>query len=275
MTGILFALTAALLWGSGDFSGGFATRKANPFQVLALSAIAGVVVLAIAALVAQETLPPGDGHSLVASGRASPVLLASPRSTLPSPAGTPPRWRPSRPSSAPPSRLGSPLLSRGSPAALQLVGFALAFVGIWLVSRSAPVDGQKDQFPPGAGLPGRGWFWRLFHFHRSGGKRRGFSFPLLFARGVMFLGALLLLAVKRLPLPSIRANPIAPLAGVLDAAGQCILSVGNHLFPAWILPWSFPPCIRQSPYSWQHYCLRKRLAIGKKPAWSSAWQPFY
>ena len=61
MLGIILALVAAVLWGSGDFSGGFATRKANPFQVLALSAIAGMVVLAVAALFAQESLPSGMG----------------------------------------------------------------------------------------------------------------------------------------------------------------------------------------------------------------------
>ncbi len=218
MTGILLALTAALLWGSGDFSGGFATRKANSFQVLALSAIAGVVVLAIAALVAHETLPQAAGilWSLLA-GLSGAVGITSLYTAL---------SRGNAAAVAPISAVlgaaipvGFTFISRGSPAALQLVGFALAFVGIWLVSRSAPEAGQKANsrlglaFLAGAGFGGYFIFIGLV-------QGSGVFLPLLFARGIMFLGALLLLAVKRLPLPSIRANPVAPLAGVLDAAGN-------------------------------------------------------
>ena len=218
MTGILFALTAALLWGSGDFSGGFATRKANPFQVLALSAIAGIVVLATAALVIHEALPSITGifWSLLA-GLSVSVAITSLYTAL---------SRGNAAAVAPISAvLGAAIpvvftfLSRGAPATVQVVGFGLAFIGIWLVSRSAPVEGQKTNsrlglaFLAGAGFGG--YFIFIGQVESS-----GVFIPLLFVRGVMFFAALLLLAFKRLPLPSIRANPIAPLAGVLDAAGN-------------------------------------------------------
>lgn len=218
MTGILFALTAALFWGSGDFSGGFATRKASPFQVLALSAIAGIVVLATAALVTQETLPPATGifWSLLA-GLSGAVGITSLYTAL---------SRGNAAAVAPISAVlgaaipvGFTFLSRGSPAVLQLIGFGLAFIGIWLVSRSALMEGQKTNSRLGlAFLAGAGFGGYFIFIGQVEGS--GVFIPLFFARGVMFLGALLLLAFKRLPLPSIRANPIAPLAGVLDAAGN-------------------------------------------------------
>ena len=161
----------------------------------------------------------------------SPVRLASPRSTLPSPAGTPPRWHPSQQSSVRPSPSGSPFLPGGLQPRCSSLGLRLAFVGIWLVSRSAPVEGQKANsrlglaFLAGAGFGGYFIFIGLV-------EGSGVFLPLLFARGIMFLGALLLLAVKRLPLPSIRENPVAPLAGVLDAAGNVFFLIGNHPFPA-------------------------------------------
>ena len=55
--GVLFALASAFVWGSGDFSGGLATRRAHQFHVLALSALSGVVVLVIGAVVRAEHLP--------------------------------------------------------------------------------------------------------------------------------------------------------------------------------------------------------------------------
>jgi hypothetical protein len=40
--GILLALISAMVWGSGDFVGGAATRRSHQFQVLALSALSGI-----------------------------------------------------------------------------------------------------------------------------------------------------------------------------------------------------------------------------------------
>lgn len=218
MTGILFALTAALLWGSGDFSGGFATRKASPFQVLALSAIAGVVVLASAALITHETIPPATGilWSLLA-GLSGAVGITSLYTAL---------SRGNAAAVAPISAVlgaaipvGFTFLLRGSPAALQVVGFGIAFIGIWLVSRSAPVEGQKTNSRLGLAFLAGAGFGGYFIFIGQV-EDTGVFIPLLIARGVMFISALLILAFKRLPLPSLRGNLVAPLAGVLDSAGN-------------------------------------------------------
>jgi hypothetical protein len=56
----IFALAAALLYGSADFLGGVATRHARVLSVLPLSAAAGAVVVLAAALASgQQTASAG------------------------------------------------------------------------------------------------------------------------------------------------------------------------------------------------------------------------
>jgi uncharacterized membrane protein len=52
---ILFALTAAVLYGTGDFVGGAASRAGRPLSVLMWTTPAGAVVVVVAALVSGET----------------------------------------------------------------------------------------------------------------------------------------------------------------------------------------------------------------------------
>ncbi len=52
----IFALAAALLYGSADFLGGVATRRARALAILPASALAGLVVGLVAALIAGEAV---------------------------------------------------------------------------------------------------------------------------------------------------------------------------------------------------------------------------
>ena len=52
----IFALAAALLYGSADFLGGVATRRARALAILPASALAGLVVVLVAALAAGEAV---------------------------------------------------------------------------------------------------------------------------------------------------------------------------------------------------------------------------
>jgi drug/metabolite transporter (DMT)-like permease len=52
----IFALAAALLYGSADFLGGVATRRARALAILPASALAGLVVVLVAAVAAGETV---------------------------------------------------------------------------------------------------------------------------------------------------------------------------------------------------------------------------
>ena len=57
MIGILFALSASLSWGAGDFCGGLAARKINQFQVLLLTTSSSLLLLVLFALIGKESMP--------------------------------------------------------------------------------------------------------------------------------------------------------------------------------------------------------------------------
>ena len=255
MLGIILALVAALLWGSGDFSGGFATRKASPFQVLALSAISGIVVLGVAALVGQEAFPPGMGilWSLLA-GFSGAVGITSLYTAL---------SRGNAAAVAPISAVlgaalpvGFTFLTRGTPAVLQLIGFAVAFAGIWLVSMSAAADGKKDNhglwlaFLAGAGFGG-------YFIFIGQVESTGVFLPLLLARGVMLVTALMMLVSSACHSPRSAAIQSRCWLACWILRGMSSFCLLWH-FPGWISPWLYPACIRQSPCCWQPCCSRKR-----------------
>jgi drug/metabolite transporter (DMT)-like permease len=227
MLGILLAIAAALFWGSGDFSGGFATRRISPFQVLALSAIAGMVVLSTAALINGEQIPSTVNTlwSLLA-GLSGAIGISALYSAL---------SRGNAAAVAPISAVigaalpvGFTFLTHGTPAVLQLIGFALAFIGIWLVSKSTTENMNKKNtgiglaFLAGAGFGG--YFIFIGQVESS-----GVFIPLLFARLLMLVVAAVILLTRRLPCPSIRQNPMALLAGLLDSAGNVFFLFAKNL----------------------------------------------
>jgi drug/metabolite transporter (DMT)-like permease len=111
------------------------------------------------------------------------------------------------------------VFTAGLPKASQLGGFVLAFVGIWLLSKS-PAAGEKT-FKEGmamAFLSGIG-FGGFFIFIAQVDKNQVFV-PIFVARTVTFLIALLMLRLKHIPTPALTSNPIAILAGVLDTGGN-------------------------------------------------------
>lgn len=215
--GVLFALTSALVWGSGDFSGGLATRRGNQFHVLMVSTFSGILLLLLCAAAWGESLPgPRSTMWAALSGVAGALGLASLYRGLALGYAA---------SVAPVAAVVSAALpvlfsvaTEGVPAPARLAGLALALLGIWLVSATA---GDASQGAGGIGLAllaglGFGGFFILL-----GQVEPGMLFsPLVVARGVSFSVALLLLWGRRLPLPSLPRNPIAIVAGMLDAGGN-------------------------------------------------------
>ncbi len=216
--GVLFAITSAAIWGGGDFSGGLATRRSGQFQVLAVSALSGMVLLLVCAALWGESFPAFSGLIWpMLAGASGAVGLACLYRAL-SMGHTA--------SVAPTSAvIGAALpvvfgiFTQGMPAPLRLVGFGLAFAGIWLVARPATaettVSRQGFLLACAAGV-GFGGFFILI---AQGAADKVFT-PLVIARGVTFCLALILLGASRQRFPSFTANPIALLAGVLDAGGN-------------------------------------------------------
>ncbi len=219
--GVVFALTSAIVWGSGDFSGGFASRRASQYHVLALSALSGIVLLVALAAWQREIWPTPAGWAWAALGGVSGALgiaclyralsMGHAASVAPTTAVT---------AAVLPVVVGA--LSAGLPAANQLAGFVVAVPGIWLVSASGPAGagGQRVSRPELllsvlAGLGFGGFFVFI------GQVPHGYIYtPLVIARALTLLTGLLLILGRRLPLPSLSSSPVALLAGVLDAGGN-------------------------------------------------------
>jgi drug/metabolite transporter (DMT)-like permease len=218
LLGILFALSSAAVWGSGDFSGGQATRKSHQYQVLVLAALSGMAVLTISAVIRGEGIPStrsilwaalaGSAGALGMAALYRALSLGHTASVAPTSAIT---------CAALPVLFG--LITAGLPKTTQLAGFGVAFIGIWLVSRSP--SSSESTFREGmilSFLSGIG-FGAFFIFIALVEKGHVFI-PVLFARTVTLIIALIMLGVKHLRIPSITANPIALLAGVLDTGGN-------------------------------------------------------
>jgi len=54
------------VWGSGDFAGGVAARRSHQFQVLALSALSGIVMLLVCGVLWRESFPPASSLASIA-----------------------------------------------------------------------------------------------------------------------------------------------------------------------------------------------------------------
>jgi drug/metabolite transporter (DMT)-like permease len=218
LLGILLALTSACVWGAGDFSGGFASRRNNQFQVLALAALSGIAVLLAAAALRGESLPsPASTLWAMLAGVSGALGLAALYRGLSLGHAA---------SVAPTAAVIGAVLPvafsgfvEGLPGMARLAGFALACLGIWLVSQTTPQDIAVSR----AGfvlacLAGVG-FGGFFIFIAQ--VERGLVFtPLIVTRCITLCVALLLLRMRRLPWGPVTPNPTALVAGVLDAGGN-------------------------------------------------------
>jgi drug/metabolite transporter (DMT)-like permease len=218
LLGALLALISAAVWGSGDFSGGYATRSANNYQVLVLSALSGLVLLIGLALVAREGWPSPAGSLWAGlAGLSGAVGIACLYQALSMGHAA---------SVAPTTAVISAMLPVvagiflvGLPGPTQLAGFVLAAPGLWLVSGSAGGGARLSRGELVLALTAGVGFGFFFVF--MGLVDRGVLYtPLVIARGLTLLFALALLAQRRLPLLKLNLSPVALLAGVLDAGGN-------------------------------------------------------
>lgn len=212
------------MWGSGDFAGGFAARRSHQFQVLALSALSGIIMLLGCAALFREALPPASSlRWALAAGLSGAVGIAALYRGLA--IGSAATVAPTAAviTAALPVVVSG--LTAGLPSSTQLFGFAAAIVGIWLVARA-----------PSAEQPGRG----LTHALVAGVGFGGFLIliaqvhsdlvflPLAVTRSVTLTIAVALMIARRVPAPGVTANPLALVAGVLDAGGNVLFLLARQ-----------------------------------------------
>jgi len=139
---VLYALGSLSTWGLSDFVGGYTARRFQPFFLTALGHLAGAALMAALALGHHETLPAFSHLGwAAAAGTCGGVSLALFYRAL---------AQGNMGMAAPVSGvLGAALpvafgiLTQGAPGAIPTGGFALALLGIWLISR--PEDGRRPE----------------------------------------------------------------------------------------------------------------------------------
>ena len=215
--GILFAITSAVVWGSGDFSGGLATRRANQFQVLALAALSGIMMLVALSLLFREAMPTPSGLAWSAlAGLAGAMGIASLYQGLS--IGSAATVAPTAAVLTAALPIAFNVLTAGLPGKSQLAGFGLAITGIWLVSHTPSTDNARGKGLKLALVAGCGFGGFLILIAQV--DRTLVFAPLAVARAAMFAVAIFLTLSRGMPLPSLASSPMAYLAGVLDAGGN-------------------------------------------------------
>lgn len=129
------ALLAALLWGAGDFSGGLATRRGSPLQIIVLAHGADVILLGFLAwgvhspFASASALGWGLASGLVNGIALACFYLALANSEMGLSAALAGLLTAALPAAA-------GILLQGLPGPRQIAGFLLAFPAIWLIARS-------------------------------------------------------------------------------------------------------------------------------------------
>jgi drug/metabolite transporter (DMT)-like permease len=213
----IFALSAAAAWGSGDFTNGLSARRIGPLHAVLLSYTVGLAALVIVALARFERLPPpadliwgalaglsgmvGLGFLLRGFSAGRMGIVAPVSAVL---------------SAAIPVIFTA--LTKGLPREQQMLGFGLALVSVWLLSRP-DLGGSR---PAGlgmallAGLGFGGFFTALSQVGES-----AVFWPL--AAGRLAACAMVVAFVTSTRRPIVPPHPpffLLALAGVLDAAGN-------------------------------------------------------
>jgi len=223
LSAIFFGLASALTWGTGDFSGGYATRRSPVFVVVALSQLVGAVSLLLIISLVGEPLPgPADllaGGLAGLSGAVGLVAfyqgLSSGRMGVVAPLAA-------VVSAVVPLIAG--LFLEGAPPPLKLAGFGAALTAVWIISQGhgdGRIQLRELGLPLVAGL-GFGFFFILID--RVG---EGVIFwPLLAARAASIsVMGLIALVLGKWQQPSRKQFGVISLAGVFDTGGNAFFAL--------------------------------------------------
>jgi drug/metabolite transporter (DMT)-like permease len=213
---IAFALLASLSWGVSDFTGGFASKNTDSVLVTFMAHAGGLVLMTCIAAGTYSPLP--DRPSILwamAAGSLGGVglvlfyhALSSGRMGLAAPLAA-------VLGGAIPALAG--IATQGVPAPAALVGFVLAGIGIWLISRpdSSATDRKGITLAIFAGLGFAGFFLCI---HRTGAASALWSSAFSRVASVVLVGAIVLVRNRPWTLNS-RSLLLGVVAGCIDSAG--------------------------------------------------------
>jgi drug/metabolite transporter (DMT)-like permease len=214
-----YALVAVLAWGTSDFLGGYATRRANAFLFTVVVNIGGLLLVGTLAWAAHAPLPTGRSAAWVLAGGVSGGAalaifyraLSSGRMGLTAPVA---------------AVLGAAIpavfsiFTEGLPGKIPLLGFLLAATGLWLITRTE--DGNKPEGIGLAVLAGIGFASFYLCVHQAG-NASALWIAALTRSGGLIITVLIVLSLRKFR----DITPVGIRWGVLTG---CIDSIGTILF---------------------------------------------
>jgi drug/metabolite transporter (DMT)-like permease len=218
LTAVL-SLSAAISWGSGEFTSGLAARRSGPFRTVLFVYSFGLVALIVIAIVLREVIPRSPDILWGALAGVSEMMglwfllkgFSGGRMGIISPVS---------------GVLAAAIpvvfegVTKGIPGTSQMVGFGLALSGIWLLSRPERSGLRVAGLAMGllAGI-GFGGFFTLL-----GQVSEGAVFWPLVAGRVSACGLMVIVFFVTHRTPRARDLPLSliALAGTLDAAGNLL-----------------------------------------------------
>lgn len=227
LLGSLIAILAASVWGAGDFMGGMAARKNSPYQVVALVALSGFVILLAAMLLRGETWPTLEDTLWSVAASISGTIgiaalyrgLATSQAALIAPTA---------------SVVGVALpvlfstIVSGPPTIEKWAGLAAGALGIWLVSSGSHRGGGNTKnallLALLAGLGFGGFFVMIAQVARG-----NLFAPLVISKLTSLGLALIILSLQRSRIPPLRTNMLALTAGLFDASGNVFYLLATQL----------------------------------------------
>ncbi|ADD29743.1 protein of unknown function DUF6 transmembrane [Meiothermus ruber DSM 1279] len=245
---VSFALLSAISWGAGDFSGGVAARRLNPYLIALLVHATGLLLFTLLALLRGEAFQAQDVPWSLGAGlagcaglvflyrafEAGQMGLAAPVAGV----------------------VGAGLAAlvgfvlEGHPTPSQLLGFGVGLLGVWLAARpdgaSGPSRGLIYAFLAGLGFGG---YFTLIH------QVEGLFWPSALAKltaTTLMLGLVGGLGLLRREARLVTSLGLVGLAGLLDAGGNLLFLVAaqtgrldvaaviSSLYPAFttVLAWA-------------------------------------
>ncbi len=224
--GILLSLLSAGTWGGGDFLGGLSTRKFNQYAVLVVSAFAGILVLILCSILWPEPFPKfpmflwaalaGSFGVLGLSALYKGLSLGHSATIAPTAAVI---------GAAIPVSYG--IFLDGVPDNFKIIGFILALIGIFLVSRP---DGESNKITTTSMLlaitAGIG-FGGFFIFITLAGPNLVFT-PLIISRTTFFAVTSIILWINKGKIGNAISSPTVWLTGLFDSGGNALYMLAKQ-----------------------------------------------
>ena len=218
LTTAVYGLAAVLSWGTSDFFGGYATRRANAFVFTAVVNLGGLLLMSALAAASRAPLP--SGRSLAwalaggISGGGSLALfyraLSAGRMGLTAPVAA-------VLSAAIPAFVS--IFTEGFPGKIPILGFIFAALGLWLITRAE--DGTAPEGIGLAVLAGIG-FAGFYLCLRQSGAGSPLWFVTVSRAGGLLVTGLVVLLQRRFGEITAAGIRWAVLAGCIDSLGTIL-----------------------------------------------------